>query len=275
MRVCAIVVTYNRQKMLAECLDALYAQVQVPDGVLVIDNASTDGTADFLLSYPGIHVVRMERNTGGAGGFAEGVRRAYELGFDWLWLMDDDAEPDPCCLQTLCGDAQQQSAGFYAPCVIHKSSGVRQSYHHKARIDRLLIRERYLEHGVRLEANAFVGVLIPRDAVKAVGFPDASFFLWFDDTEYTYRITRLYQSGRFVDKALMYHKDTMYAVSSAHPKHLLGLKNRIKFYKKIASPIGYGVLMLKTLKHVFLLWQLGRGRDALVLVREFLGRSHE
>jgi len=96
--VAAVVVTYNRKHLLKECLDALLAQTRPIDAIIVMDNASTDGTPEFLeaqgyLTNPIIDYVRLSENTGGAGGFHYGVKRGYEQGFDWLWLMDDDVKP--------------------------------------------------------------------------------------------------------------------------------------------------------------------------------------
>ena len=115
--VCAVVVTYNRKDLLVECLESLLQQTRPLDGIYIIDNASNDGTPGylkekgfiqelppkesnepwerkFILTYKlPIYYVRMHENTGGAGGFYEGVKRAYEKGYDWLWLMDDDADP--------------------------------------------------------------------------------------------------------------------------------------------------------------------------------------
>jgi Predicted glycosyltransferases len=120
--VCAVVVTYNRKNLLIECLEALRKQTRPIQGIYLIDNASTDGTPELLLENGYIselppenlkepwekdfivqnlvdgreiklYYVRMHENTGGAGGFYEGVKRGYEKGYDWLWLMDDDIEP--------------------------------------------------------------------------------------------------------------------------------------------------------------------------------------
>jgi rhamnopyranosyl-N-acetylglucosaminyl-diphospho-decaprenol beta-1,3/1,4-galactofuranosyltransferase len=128
--VCAVVVTYNRKNLLIECLEALRKQTRPIQGIYLIDNASTDGTPELLLEKGYIselppknveepwekeftiqnltngeeiklYYVRMHENTGGAGGFYEGAKRGYERGYEWLWLMDDDAEPKEDALEIL------------------------------------------------------------------------------------------------------------------------------------------------------------------------------
>src|SRR5262245_34479345 len=95
-RICAVVVTFNRKPLLAKCLLSLERQSRRPDAILVVDNRSTDGTAAMLAEQFGhLSYLRLEANTGGAGGFHEGMKWAYERGFDWLWVMDDDVEAMP------------------------------------------------------------------------------------------------------------------------------------------------------------------------------------
>ena len=109
-RVAAVLVTYNRKELLCECLDALLCQTTPIARIVLVDNASTDGTPELLaekgyLENAVCDYHRMAVNTGGAGGFYEGVKRAYEAGFDWLWLMDDDVEPVPNALKKMLSHA--------------------------------------------------------------------------------------------------------------------------------------------------------------------------
>ena len=87
--VTAIVVTYNRLPLLKQCLAALRAQTVQGFTVLLVDNASTDGTADYIktLAMPGLVCRNPGENLGGAGGFAYGIRAAAELGCEAVWIM--------------------------------------------------------------------------------------------------------------------------------------------------------------------------------------------
>ena len=88
--VCAVVVTHNREELLERCLGHLRAQSRRPDKILVVDNASTDGTAALLARQDDLEVLRLPVNAGGAGGFRRGLENAYTAGYDWMWLLDDD-----------------------------------------------------------------------------------------------------------------------------------------------------------------------------------------
>jgi len=140
-----------------ECLEVLRQQTRHLDAIYLIDNASTDGTPELLLEkgyiselppkdinepwekelkisnftdgkYIILHYVRMHRNSGVAGGFYEGVKRGYEKGYDWLWLMDDDAEAKPDALEKL---FIYKKEGLCLCPLIIRHDGKYQFYHHK------------------------------------------------------------------------------------------------------------------------------------------------
>ncbi len=97
-----MLVTFNRKSLLRICLNSLIQQTRPIDQVLIVDNASSDGTPELLREeFPQFPILRLDRNTGGAGGFAAGMKRAYDEGFDWMWVMDDDIEMVPTALEGL------------------------------------------------------------------------------------------------------------------------------------------------------------------------------
>ena len=106
--VCAVVVTHNRREMLRRCLAALADQRRVPDRILVVDNASSDGTREMLGSeWAHVELLSLRSNEGGAGGFHEGIKRAYAGGAGWLLLMDDDTIPARDALAELLDTAER------------------------------------------------------------------------------------------------------------------------------------------------------------------------
>src|SRR6516162_5188147 len=101
-RVIAVVVTYNRRDLLLEALAAVHAQTRAPDAVIVVDNASADGTAEAVRTkFPAVHLAQLTRNSGGAGGFAYGMALALADHADLIWVMDDDTMPEPAALAAL------------------------------------------------------------------------------------------------------------------------------------------------------------------------------
>lgn len=95
LKIATIVVTYNRKEKLIRCLQHIQDQNLSTD-IIVIDNMSTDGTQEVLKSLIQNHKIiykRLEKNIGGAGGFSEGIKYAYNLGYEYFWVMDDDCMP--------------------------------------------------------------------------------------------------------------------------------------------------------------------------------------
>ncbi len=211
MRVCAVVVTYNRRALLAQCLQALRQQTRPADHVMVIDNASTDGTADFVRAHHGdLELIVLKHNEGGAGGFHEGLRRGHAAGFDWIWLMDDDTIPAPQALAELL--AAPARLGLSPPPVLLTSKvvwsdGRMHPMNHpgfeRLRTDLVLTG---CERGLMpLRTTTFVSLLVHRDAVTRHGLPLKRYFLWSDDIEYTARILR-HEPGFLVPDSIALHK---------------------------------------------------------------------
>jgi len=187
-----VLVTFNRKDLLCECLDALLAQTSPVSTIVLIDNASTDGTADLLakrgyLDNEVCDYVRLPLNSGGAGGFHEGVKRAYEAGFDWLWLMDDDVEPMPDALHRMLSHADVSQC--IQGCKVFRD-GQSEDWERWANIDESGRRSASLEPPdlgyIRAETGCFEGMLINRQIISVIGFPDKRFFIGGDDVAYGY-----------------------------------------------------------------------------------------
>jgi GT2 family glycosyltransferase len=265
--VCAVVVTHDRPELLRECLTALGGQTRPPDEILVVDNASTDGTAPMLAEEFGdVAVLRLDTNQGGAGGFHEGARRAFEDGSDWLWLMDDDTVPTPTALERLL-EGRDTAAGFGEPPValaskvlwtdgsLHPMNGARPDVR---RMDGLV---QATAHGLLLIRSAsFVSVLVQRRAIERYGLPIKRFFIWTDDVEFTARILR-WETGYLVPESVVHHK-TAVAYTTAE-----GSRDRFFYYVRNALYMTRGRAW-DTQEKLRILWML------LVQIRRFLRHNH-
>ena len=190
-RVVAVVVTFNRRELLERLLIRL-GEVEGLVEVLVVDNASTDGTGAWLASYddPRVQARTLPENRGGAGGFHAGLAWAMERGADLAWLMDDDGLPDRDCLDLLLAEPDLD---FWGPVVVDQDDPERLVFpirlpgsasvaHRVADVDRAA-------RGGRLDdiVIPFNGVLVTRELVERIGLPREEFFIWGDDHEYRLR----------------------------------------------------------------------------------------
>lgn len=211
--VAAIVVTYNRKELLVACLEGLARQTHPLSAIVLVDNASSDGTFATLRErgylpdppsfgggrvveirgripgHPGLPLFyrRLPENTGGAGGFHDGVKRGFEAGYSWLWLMDDDVEPTPACLRSLL------SFRPISLC-IHPSKRFEDGsrYEWEGYISPLTGRRVFLQDAsfkqgrtyCETNTGCFEGMLVHRRIVEKIGFPDRRFFIGSDDSVY-------------------------------------------------------------------------------------------
>ncbi|HEX8280471.1 MAG TPA: glycosyltransferase family 2 protein, partial [Chthoniobacterales bacterium] len=214
----AVIVTYNRKELLRECVRALLEQELPVTRIVLIDNASTDGTAEMVRTewletgQAPIELKTLERNGGGAGGFHAGIKHAMAAGADWIWLMDDDTIPAATALQRLLEThahfPESDRPSLLASKVVWTDGSVHRMNFptvKRAHVDpeRAL---RTAENGTLwLRWASFVSVLIHRSAVEKHGLPFADYFIWNDDTEYTARICRD-DLGVLVPASVVTHK---------------------------------------------------------------------
>ena len=220
-QVAAVVVTYNRKTLLLDCLEALLGQTRPVDMILLVDNASTDGTYELLaergyLQNPRIQYRKLLVNEGGAGGFHAGTKWGHEEGYDWLWLMDDDSKPMPDALENLAKHFDQPSAvalvsamtrpdgvlvygcGKLKPCQFGMGFGRPITDTDVASVTALSV-----------DFTTFVGLLVRRAVIDQVGFPAKEFFLRGDDTEYCARLRRYGNIFLILDSRIVHQEGQM------------------------------------------------------------------
>lgn len=193
MRTVAVVVTYNRKNLLELCLQALVDQTKRSDVMVIIDNASTDGTGAWLRKWVAHHSPRcllrsLDSNTGGAGGFSRGLDLAIEQGADWIWMMDDDAEPHPDALAELMKVAIDPGCIYGSLAV----SGDETSWEMTLIASSVSKTRRAADipDQAEVEMLPLLGLLVHRDLVGKIGGPDAGLFIAGDDVEYCLRARR-------------------------------------------------------------------------------------
>ncbi len=218
----AVVVTWNRRALLAESLQAIAGQTVAPDAIVVVDNASTDGTGEMLRNdFAHVDVVTATANTGGAGGFALGIDRALRRDCDAIWLMDDDTVPEPDALQALLQGRDAYPAD--RPVLMASRVVWTDGRDHPMNTPRSKLAAQPAERRaaesvscLAIRSASFVSVLVDADAVRRSGLPLADYFLWNDDFEFTTRLVR----GRralYCPASVVVHKTTTFGSTDTDP----------------------------------------------------------
>ncbi|MCH4220380.1 MAG: glycosyltransferase family 2 protein [Eggerthellaceae bacterium] len=198
-RIAAVVVTYNRVNLLLQCIEALKSQrfdsSSTSLDILIIDNASTDGTEQTLkpLANDGeIMYYNTGSNLGGAGGFNYGMKQAVSAGYDDLWVMDDDCLPHDDALQALLNaDAHLKGHYGYLSSVVRWTDGSIC----RMNVQRHPLNTDITDFTLQLQPctlASFVSLFVPASIVAEVGLPIKDFFIWTDDWDFTRRISRRY-----------------------------------------------------------------------------------
>lgn len=257
MKTAAVVVTYNRLDMLQQCVRALLAQTVSCD-ILLVDNASSDGTeswaADCIAKHRCIHYRNTGANLGGAGGFNFGMRWAVEAGYDYVWVMDDDCIPDPAALEKLL-EADGQLNGQYgwlsSQCLWTDGSLCpmnlqrRNPYQDIAGFDNSL---------VSAQMASFVSLFLRTDTVRKFGLPIREFFIWTDDWEFTRRISRSVPCYAVRDSRVVHAMKQNRVVSIAGdsidrlPRYRFAYRNDVYLYRREGLP-GWLWLLAKDCWH--------------------------
>jgi GT2 family glycosyltransferase len=211
-RVAVAIVNANSGPLLARALTALGAQTVRPAQTVVVDNASTDGSADGLESrFDGVTVVRLDENVGFAAANNVAAREARD--HDWLALLNPDAFPEPSWLEELLhAAADKPERSFFASRIVKEAdpdrldaagdafhvSGVAWQRGH----GEPAAGEEVAEEVFSASAAA---ALYRRDAFDAVGGFDESFFCYYEDTDLSFRLRLAGHRCWYVPTAVVRH----------------------------------------------------------------------
>lgn len=267
-KIAAVVVTYNRKDLLLECLSCLQNQnfsdasqaCETSLDILVIDNASTDGTSKALKPLANTKQIlyfNTGSNLGGAGGFNYGMRKAVELGYDYVWVMDDDCMPHEDTLQEfLKADAQLNGQYGYISSVCRWTDGSICTMN----TQRHPLTKNITDFSPELQPctlASFVSLFVPARIIKELGLPIKDFFIWSDDWEFTRRISRKYPCY-LAGKSVVTHKSKSNGVGNIAldseekiSRYKLAYRNDVVFYRREGAK-GYGYILVRGLYHVLL-----------------------
>lgn len=242
--VAAIVVTYNRKDDLITCIEGIQKQTRKVDVLYIIDNKSTDGTPESLVDkgiisnfeihaepvddqemlsviqnntqkdIP-VHYVRKKENDGGAGGFYKGMALAYEAGYDWLWMMDDDGFPKEDQLEILLEKSEAQHIDFANALVVNNKDKNRLAFGIKTAYT--MVNEVWGLDSIPNFISPFNGSLIARELVSSIGFIKKEMFIWGDEIEYVLRTEKAGKKTATIVKAIHYHPPSKHAKMRLFP----------------------------------------------------------
>ena len=217
MKIIAAVVTHNRRDLLGRCIGHLERQTRAPDQILIIDNASTDGSAT-MLSNRGIPFITQE-NCGSAGGWRRSIEYGLDNGFDAVWLMDDDGYPHEKALATLevvmkpevaCASSvvlrEDMTTHFVFPFARLDKRGFPVIFGAPRKLFTLDELRKTAAGGTYPFAYLFNGALITLEAVRKIGNVNREFYLFGEEVDYFFRLRSVGKVVSVFD-AMQFHPD--------------------------------------------------------------------
>ena len=257
-KVVVVTVTYNSNEYLKKCIEHLNNQTYKVFKIIVVDNHSTEEIhkLNMKLQSDNVEILYLDTNTGGAGGFEYGMKHSQKYNPDWVWLMDDDAFPESDCLSNLLSFKDKENVGCLCPAIFGDNLKAYQIYHHKKMSKFFVEKPAFQSFEMfpeifTVEANAFVGPLVKQEVINELGVADGQLFIYGDDTEYTFRISRKYKVY-VVKNAKINHRDVIINDKTndykSWWKDYYNYRNRYLLIKKYATSFLQKLISVSLLK---------------------------
>lgn len=255
-----VIVTYNREQLLRECIRRAADQTVGAASIIIVNNASTDGTKIYLETLEKqdriYDIINLPQNIGGAGGFARGIERATEKDVKCVLIIDDDAMLAPNYMELLLR-ARKSKPQYMAFAGTVKVNGRIDTFHRRSisKIGMLLRNygeQKYRSQFFTCEIASFCGMLLEKELIEQIGLPYPGYFISHDDAEYSLRVSK-YTKFLVVTGAVLDHKTKPY--NMVYPrrydwKDYYSTRNRILMLKEHGTIIDRAINTMDLFLHV-------------------------
>ena len=248
-----VLVTFNRLDKLKIALECYENQSYLPKVMIVVDNASTDGTVDFLKKWEKKkskfkkQVIYLDKNTGGSGGFYTGLKASLKLNLDYVWVSDDDAFPKNNCFsianEYLLNNKDKNISAICGTVINRGKIDVL----HRRRLKKILFflvqtlisKKEYKKEDFKLNLFTYVGTFINVKKMKEIGITKKDYFIYCDDSEHSYRLSKVGDIYCIPSIEIVHDGPLNNASDGLTWKLYYGIRNSIDFVKNDFSCVYY------------------------------------
>lgn len=244
-KVAIIILNWNGLSDTIECLESVMQLHYRAFEVVVVDNASSDGSVEAIKrDYPHVNMLCNQENLGYTGGNNIALRHALDQGFQYFWLLNNDTIVDPYSLSEMINIAESSpDVGLLSPVIYHYDNSEeiqfcgsyvdakRYNINHFKSIDD------YIKYASETEISLWgTALLIKRRVVETIGFLDDNLFAYYEDCDYSCRTARAGFKNIVTLNAKVFHKDSRSTGSRTAPLQVyLRFRNNYLFWKKNIS----------------------------------------
>lgn len=268
-RVAIIIVVWNGKADTLECLQSLSADTHPNKEIVVVDNGSSDGSAeDIRRDFPTTTILQTGKNLGFTGGNNVGIRHALANGADYIYLLNNDTTVEPDALAQLVAAAEKDpSCGLLAP-IIYEYYPPRKIWFAGSKME--------LERGAAWHDNSHIpapteapyelpwatgcAMLIPASLMRELeGFDDRYYLSW-EDVDLCVRVRKAGRKVVAVPPSIIYHKGGRSGLRMTGIRNYYAVRNSLLLMRKHSGAAYF--LSAPSLVFSFL-WQSLRAQETL------------
>ncbi len=245
--VITVILNTNRREDTLEALESLGNADYPNHKIILLDNASQDGSVEAIRSnYPGVHVIKLNENLGYAGNNNVGIQAAIEMGAAWVLVLNEDTVLAPDCISRLVSAAEtDDQVGIVGPMVYHfdhpeviqSAGGIMGADWRAAHLD-----QNEYDTGQQVE-NRLVdwisgcAIMVRRDVIEQIGGLDDRFFYYFEETEWCLRARLRGWKIMHVPHAKLWHKGVQLQYQPGENVTYYGTRNRLLMLSIHRAPV--------------------------------------
>lgn len=263
-----IVLNYNGREDTLACLRSLQHLTYSHANVLLVDNASTDGTVDAVrIAYPDVTIIETGANLGFTGGNNVAIHKALAAGADYILLLNNDTIVAPDFLSIMVEVMEQDtSIGVAGPMIYYHNNpeviwtaGGSIDWKHGVTQMVGLNEPDTLQFGFSPLPVDFVSgcaLLARRSVWEKVGVLDDKFFMYYEETEWCVRASRAGYKIAIIPMAMIWHKISIEQRAASPRTYYYMVRNRLLFLNKCG--VGYRTWMYIFAEYIrtYLSWTL-------------------
>lgn len=249
-----VILNTNRRDDTLACLRSLQQNGYPNHRVVVLDNASSDGSVEAICAeFPGVRVISLERNLGYAGNNNVGIDAALEMGADWVFVLNEDTLLDPACLENLIAAAQADpAAGVIGPLVYHfdepkviQSAGGSLDRRWRSRhLGQNEADQGQYTQARRVDWISGCAILVRSEVIERVGGLDERFFYYWEETDWCRRAAEAGWAILLAPQAKLWHKGVQRNYQPSPNVTYYATRNRLLFLRKHAAPAAVWLMVL-------------------------------